>query len=99
MTSINKIIEPTYSCGTLTFVTPGRQQSTPVVNLFHLHKPNWRGRIHRSVGQNINKFNMIHAAKLASYRERDRLITAYKKTGNPEQRRYTLKKFLTHKSI
>ena len=42
---------------------------------------------------------MLRAANLASFWERDKLIATYMTTGNREQRRYTLQKFLTQNSV
>jgi hypothetical protein len=44
-------------------------------------------------------FDLCHAANMASYHERNKLIKAYMKIGNHEQRRHTLKLFLLKATI
>jgi hypothetical protein len=44
-------------------------------------------------------FDLHHDANLASYCERNKLMKAYMETGNHEQRRHTLKLFLSKATI
>ncbi len=97
--TIKKVVDP--PCfRTLTFVTPRRNSTvavtpTTVGHPFHFHKPNRLGGRHRLVGKDDSVFDLCHAANLASYRESNRLIEAYMKTGNLHQRRHTLKLLLS----
>ncbi len=51
------------------------------------------------VEQDVFMFDLCHAANLASYRERNKLIKAYMETGNHEQRRLILKLCLSKATI
>ena len=102
----NVIVEPADACRSLNFITPARlaindasNNSTTPIHPFDHNKPNILGGRHRSIGRDISTFNLRRSSNQASYRERNKLINAYQKTGNSAQRRYTLQKFLTHKSI
>ncbi len=67
MKSIKNVIEAADACCSLTFLTPpASPPRTPSsLNPFHLHKPNWKGGNHWSVGQDITRFNVLRAANLA----------------------------------
>ena len=97
--SIKKLAEPTRR--QLSFGTISLTLQT-AINPFHYHHPdsrNGHGGRHRSIGQDLSKYNLHRAALLASYHQRDNVIKAFMKVGNPSQRRYILGQFLSHKSI
>ena len=97
--SVNNVSATSVTCRSLTFVSPGTIAAPPTVNPYHHYKPNYNSGKHRSVGKDSSTFNIKQAAKVASHRETHKLIDAFMKTGNLEQRRHSLHKFLTHKSI
>ncbi len=97
--SVNNVSATSATSCCLTFVIPGTIATPPTVKPYHHHKPNYNSGKHSSVGKDASTFNIKQAAKVASHRETHNLIDAFMKTGNLEQRRHSLCKFLIHKSI
>ena len=94
--ALTKIFEP----HPLVFTTPTPTvQPTPTLSHpFHHYRPSKYGGRHRSIGKNVYSFNLQRASDAAAYYERDKIIKLYHTTGNPEQRKHTLKLFLSEKT-
>jgi hypothetical protein len=95
--SVNNVTETSVHCRSLTFVTP--RSKTTTINPYHKYKPNYKSGRHWSAGKDASTFDICMAAKMALYRTTHSLIDAFMKTGDPEQQRHPLLKFLTHKRI
>ncbi len=97
--SLNKVTEPVTRALIFDSNSHMIPQSPIVRNPFDHHQPNKHGGRHRLIGKDINSFNLHRAARLASFRKRDKLIKTYLLTGDQLQRQHTLKLFLTQKTM
>jgi hypothetical protein len=96
--SVNNVATSVH-CRSLTFVSPGAITAPPIVNPYHHYMPNYHIGRHCSAGKDSSTLDIKMAAKMASHCKTHNLIDAFMKTGNLEQQRYSLRKFLTHKRI
>ena len=96
--SVNNVATSVH-CRSLTFVSPGAITAPPIVNPYHHYKPNYHIGRHCSAGKDSSTLDIKMAAKMVSHCKTHNLIDAFTKTGNLEQQRYSLRKFLTHKRI